>query len=287
MPNKNTRFHPIIYVRGYAMTPSEIDQTTADPFCGFNLESTVFRAVPDKAKQPRKYVFQSPVVRLASDFQYKYVYQEGYDILDPEWDDATGQPTRNKLTRHSIVIFRYYDEDSRLLGIGKTPPIQVFATKLGELILRVRELACKDPENEITPDAFRCYLVAHSMGGLVCRAFLQNPKNDRQNARQYVDKFFTYATPHNGIDMAGINVPSWLNADDINNFNRDNMAKYLALDQLPKKPSGDRVDWIPDARFSSERIFCMVAIRSRYWLRLEVSSGTSRDERRKRIPWRV
>lgn len=39
MPNKNTPFHPIIYVRGYAMTPNEIDETTADPFCGFNLGS--------------------------------------------------------------------------------------------------------------------------------------------------------------------------------------------------------------------------------------------------------
>ena len=45
MPNKNTPYHPIIYVRGYAMTPSEIDETTADPFCGFNLGSTVYRAV--------------------------------------------------------------------------------------------------------------------------------------------------------------------------------------------------------------------------------------------------
>jgi hypothetical protein len=31
---------PIIYVRGYAMTEGEIEATTADPFCGFNLGST-------------------------------------------------------------------------------------------------------------------------------------------------------------------------------------------------------------------------------------------------------
>ena len=68
MPNPNTPFHPIIYVRGYAMTPSKIDETTADPFCGFNLGSTIYRAVADKSQQPRKYIFQSPVVRLASDF---------------------------------------------------------------------------------------------------------------------------------------------------------------------------------------------------------------------------
>jgi hypothetical protein len=44
----NDPWHPIIYVRGYAMTQGEIDQTTADPFCGFNLGSTVYRATPER-----------------------------------------------------------------------------------------------------------------------------------------------------------------------------------------------------------------------------------------------
>lgn len=43
MPNKNTPFHPIIYVRGYAMSRGEIDATSADPFGGFNVGSTVSR----------------------------------------------------------------------------------------------------------------------------------------------------------------------------------------------------------------------------------------------------
>ena len=69
------------------------------------------------------------------------------------------------------------------------------------------------------------------MGGLVCRAFLQNAKLGDQKARDCVDKFFTYATPHNGIEMAGINVPEFLGVNDINNFNRDRMADYL--DSVP------------------------------------------------------
>ncbi len=253
MPNKNTPFHPIIYVRGYAMTPTEIDETTADPFCGFNLGSTVYRAVPDKERQPRKYIFESPVVRLASDFHYQDVYEDGYDILDAEWD----MDPDNKLSSRSIIVFRYYDETSRLVGSGKAQPISTFATKLGELIVRVRDLVCNNKDNGVTPDGFRCYLVAHSMGGLVCRAFLQNPAFDRKtNARQYVDKFFTYATPHNGIDIGGVNVPSWLGAEDVNNFSRDNMAKYLDLDDVYKRTK--RVDWIPESRFPSKNIFCMV-----------------------------
>ncbi|UUZ70078.1 hypothetical protein LP416_13305 [Polaromonas sp. P2-4] len=267
MQNPSTPFHPIIYVRGYAMTPAEIDETSADPFCGFNLGSTVYRAVPDKKRPPRRYIFESPVVRLASDFNYRDVYEDGYDILDPEWSADLD----HKLTSRSIIVYRYYDEASRLLGLGKTPPIEVFSAKLGELILRVRDLVCANPDNGITPAAFRCYLVAHSMGGLVCRGLLQNPKNDKKKVSQYVDKFFTYATPHNGIEMAGINVPSWLSLADMDNFNQKEMARYLDLQDAYDKTG--RVDWVPEERFSPERIFCMVGSNR---MDYEVALGASR-----------
>lgn len=267
MPNKNTPFHPIIYVRGYAMTPNEIDETTADPFCGFNLGSTVYRAVPDKTRQPRKFIFESPVIRLASEFKYQDVYEDGYDILDPEWIADKD----NKLTSRSIIIFRYYDEASRLLGLGKTPSIEVFSQKLGELIIKVRDLVCANPDNGITLDAFRCYLVAHSMGGLVCRGLLQNPKNDKKKAVQYVDKLFTYATPHDGIEMAGINIPTWLSLADMNNFNRAEIARYLDIQDIYKKTKS--VAWIPENSFPSDKVFCMVGTNR---MDYEVAMGASR-----------
>ncbi len=252
MPSPHTPFHPIVYVRGFAMTRGEIDETSADPFCGFNLGSTVYRAVPDRKRPPRKYVFESPVIRLASDFGYRDVYEDGYDLLDPEWR----QNEKNLLGSRSIVVYRYYDEASTLLGTGQTPSIETFATKLGELILTVRELVCANAANEIAPADFRCYLVAHSMGGLVCRAFLQNAKLDPNGAARFVDKLFTYATPHNGVDALGTNVPGWLKFGDTDNFNRKRMSKYLALEGA--YASTDRVDWLPEARFPSRRVFCMV-----------------------------
>jgi hypothetical protein len=252
MTSPHAPFHPIVYVRGFAMTRGEIDETSADPFCGFNLGSTVYRAVPDIRRPPRKYVFESPVIRLASDFGYRDVYEEGYDLLDPEWR----QNEHNRLDSRSIVVYRYYDEASSLFGTGETPPIETFARKLGELILAVRELVCLNPENGIVPDDFRCYLVAHSMGGLVCRAFLQNAKLDPKGAGRFVDKLFTYATPHNGIDALGANVPGWLKFGDTDNFNRKRMSKYLALEAAYEKT--ERVDWLPEARFPSSRVFCMV-----------------------------
>ncbi|MDO8348707.1 MAG: hypothetical protein Q7T30_00605 [Planctomycetota bacterium] len=267
MPSPHAPFHPIIYVRGFAMSRGEIDDTTADPFCGFNLGSTVYRAVPDKKRPPRKYVFESPVIRLGSDYDYRDVYEDGYDLLDPEWQ----QNERNKLTSRSIVVYRYYDEASTLLGEGKTPPIETFAQKLGELVLKVREIVCANPDNGIAPDDFRCYLVAHSMGGLVCRAFLQNPKLDPKKAGRFVDKLFTYATPHNGIDALGMNVPSWLGMGDTNNFNRGRMAKYLAIEQA--FADTERVDWLPEARFPSRSVFTMVGTNRQDY---EAAMGMSR-----------
>lgn len=254
---------PIIYVRGYAMTQAEIDETTADPFCGFNLGSTMIRATPGKNTPPRKFVFESPLVRLQSDFGYRDVYENGLDIDDPEF--------AGKLPKRSVIIYRYYDPASSQFGDGKTPDIKQFAKGLGTLILRVRDLVCADPDNAVTATDFRCYLVAHSMGGLVCRAFLQNEKVGSKAARACVDKFFTYATPHNGIDMAGVNVPSWLTANDISNFSRPNMAKYLALGDVYEQTK--RVDWMPESAFASRRVFCMVGTnRGDY----EVAAGLSR-----------
>lgn len=263
MSNPDAPFHPIIYVRGYAMTEREQDETTADPFCGFNLGSTVYRATPTKDKPARKFIFESPVLRLTSDHGYRDIYENGLDIIDDDWEGII-QP-------RSIVIYRYYEQASALLGSGKTPEITEFALGLSRLILRVRDLVCAHPDSGVTPDDFRCYLVAHSMGGLVCRAFLQNAALGDEQARRAVDKVFTYATPHNGIDLAGLNVPKWLNVADMKNFNRDYMAEYLDLDVLRNR-SG-RVDWLPEEAFPSERFFCMVGTnRADY----EVAAGLSR-----------
>ena len=267
-------YYPIIYVRGYAMTRGEMDQTSADPFCGFNLGSTVYRAVAERERPPRKYVFESPVVRLMSEFEYGDVYEDGQDILDPGWEtNAEGQATGNRLGSRAVVIHRYYDPASSLFGGGKAPSIEESAQRLSQLVARVRDLVCGNPDNQVKPADFRCYLVAHSMGGLVCRAFLQNTALDVAKTRGAVDKFFTYATPHNGIDVAGGNVPSWLTAFDIDNFDRDKrMPKYLALGELPKK-NGGRVDLLPEALFPSSRVFCMVGTnRSDY----DAAAGLSR-----------
>ncbi|WP_321934612.1 hypothetical protein [Paraburkholderia sp. J8-2] len=267
MANQNSPFHPIIYVRGYAMTQGDIDQTAADPFCGYNVGSTIYRAVSDSNSAPRRFVFESPVVRLTADFQYGTVYSDGYDIVDPDWmpNRVRGLPPR------CIVIFRYYDDASQLLGTGVVPSIETSAKQLAELIRKVREKLLESGGVANIND-FRCYLVAHSMGGLVCRAFLQNDPDDiNDDPRRHVAKFFTYATPHNGIDLLGLNVPRWLSKDDINNFNRERMAEYLNVKSA--YAATGRVDWLPSGSINPDNVFCMVGTnRTDY----EVAMGASR-----------
>jgi hypothetical protein len=45
MANSHHPYHPIIYVRGFAATHDEIEETVADPYMGFNLESTKTRQI--------------------------------------------------------------------------------------------------------------------------------------------------------------------------------------------------------------------------------------------------
>src|ERR1700712_1851464 len=123
---------PLIYIRGYAMTESERNETAADPFCGFNIGSTLYRAVPDKTSRPAKFVFESPLVRLVTEFQYQHVYQNGADIVDPGWEppaDAEGKPSAG-IPNASIVIYRYYDDGSKYFGDGKPREISEYAKGL-------------------------------------------------------------------------------------------------------------------------------------------------------------
>ena len=115
------------------------------------------------------------------------------------------------------------------------------AQGLSDLILKVRDQVCGkgDDRDDEDFENFRVYLVAHSMGGLVCRCMLQNEAYGSAEARELVDKVFTYGTPHNGIDVAGINIPGFFSLFDINNFNRDTMREYLDIDDDERADSLD------------------------------------------------
>jgi hypothetical protein len=261
---KNTAIHPIIYVRGYAMTQSEIEDTVADPYMGFNIGSSKVRQLWDGSV--KKYFFESPLVRLLKRFNYDDVFEEGYDRISDLTAPSTIDGKPRSVAYRSIVIYRYYEPSSEDLGSGQKPDMKRFASQLGELILKLRERIYPDGKATVITDAereagklpfdsFRVHLVAHSMGGLVCRAFLQNADFGTAEARGLVDKLFTYATPHNGIDIGLLgNVPKWLSLYGMNTFNRDEIAALLALD--PSLRDGENVDVLNN--FDSSRVFNLV-----------------------------
>lgn len=235
MPAINPPFYPIIYVRGYAMRQSEIEDTVATPYMGFNLGSTKIRQEWDG--KIKKHIFESSLVRLMKDYEYADNYMNGTEIEDTI-------PTK------SIIIHRYYDVASEEIGAGKVPSVIDAAKALGKLIEKTKNLVCGDDQE--AHNKFKVYLVAHSMGGLICRCLLQNDNVSNKNVKHLVDKVFTYGTPHNGIEVAGANVPGFLGIWDMNNFNRDKMASYLDLNR-----DSVQVNSL-DGKFDPARFFCLV-----------------------------
>lgn len=71
-------YFPIIYVRGYAMTPDEIAKIVATPYMGFNLGATKVRQAWDGSV--RRHMFESPLVRLMKDYGYRDIYANGIEI---------------------------------------------------------------------------------------------------------------------------------------------------------------------------------------------------------------
>lgn len=152
--------------------------------------------------------------------------------LRPTWASTSARPrsARPGPAIHGATCsnHRYYDQVSTALGDGNRPEIEDYARGLDALIARVRKQVCLS--GKVKPKDFKVYLVAHSMGGLVCRSFLQNEALGKAENRSAVDKVFTYATPHNGIDVKGIgNLPGFFTRNNADNFNRDRMREFLAL----------------------------------------------------------
>lgn len=234
-------YYPIVYVRGYAGSETEVEDTVATPYMGFNLGSTKMRQ--SWTGNIERYVFESPLIRLFKDQEYKDVYEHGAEI-----------PLSEHVSAKSIWIYRYYEPVSKDLGTGKRPEIEDYANGLHNLIEQIRNQVCG--KDDAAKESFRVYLVAHSMGGLIVRCYLQNICPTK-GIEPPVDKVFTYATPHGGIDFRIIgNIPGFLTSNNMDNFNEDRMREYLKLDS--KEPVNSL-----GGRFDPNRFFCLVGTNSR------------------------
>src|SRR5437588_12650319 len=74
---------PIVYLRGFAMTGGEIEETSADPFNGFNIGSTLLRTA--WTGDAARHVFESPVLRLSQPpYSYRVAFRDGIRGLDTD-----------------------------------------------------------------------------------------------------------------------------------------------------------------------------------------------------------
>ncbi len=241
------KVYPIVYVRGFAGGTSGIDSATDDPFYGFNAGATHVRVDGDENAQ--FYQFAGPLVRLIEDEDYRVVVHGGQQAYLQSVAKDT-QPA------NSLWIYRFYDTASDTFGVSAVPYDLPTAA---QGLLRFVDLVLDKT------GADKIWLVAHSMGGLICRSMIQKvcPDAGRQ-ASDIVDKLFTYATPHNGIQFAiagmNISVPE-IAPFGAQIFNRDVMYKYLipetVLEATPDRPA----DW--DAHdlagsFDPARVFCLI-----------------------------
>ncbi len=203
---------PIIYVRGFGGGQSGIDKVVDDPFYGFNEGSTHIRV--GAAGQPRFYQFEGPLLRLLLEHGYRLYVAGGQERILLDAADHELEPA-------SVWVYRFYDPNAGTFGQEPKPyRIEDAAQGLAafiELVLRK------------TKDANRVNLVAHSMGGLICRSALQRymPRPETM-----VSKLCTAGTPHGGIDpQLGGAIGDWLidkfgpNGTDI--FQPRRMKQYL------------------------------------------------------------
>lgn len=217
---------PLIYVRGFIGDSAGIDAVVDDPFYGFNTGSTHVRV--GGHGNPIYYQFESPLIRLHLDHDYQFpttgeIGQQAY------LEDSGTKPGWN-----TIWIHRFYDEAASTFGKDPRPfSLEHAAENLLDLIEMVRERT----------GAPRVFLVAHSMGGLICRCLMQKVLPERgKHPTDYVDKLFTYGTPHKGIHFHlgwGIaeRLRDFFNIGGADIFGPQRMYEYLTPN-IPSAPSG-------------------------------------------------
>ncbi|MEU3706690.1 alpha/beta fold hydrolase [Streptomyces anulatus] len=244
---------PIVYVRGFAGDTSGINKAVMDPFYGFNEGSTHVRV--GAGNEPNFHQFESPLLRLHLD--------EGYHILVEGGQEAY-LDTHETIPPDSVWVHRFYDVSANTWdGTAEEFRLEDAAADLLRLVDKIRARS----------GAPRVHLVAHSMGGLICRCLVQKILPDLgRDPGDCVEKLFTYGTPHGGIAFdAGFGLfekvrdATGINGADI--FGPQRMYEYLtpAADLDPRgRPEGWRARDMPERdstsplAFPRHRVFCLV-----------------------------
>jgi len=263
-------YYPIVYVRGYAMRASEREETFNDTYYGFAATSVEKRQAP-----PPQYfeadVFEGQLIRFMKmrDYGYADSVNRGIEVFH-------SNPSR------SLWVSRFYDQDVFRDTVRK---IEDHAEDLHTLVCqtipaRLRQANVDLGENDRD---YKVILLAHSMGGLVCRTLIQNLMAEKyeQDPKDWIYRLVTMGTPHRGIDLGRVPdvienfLTNRLNPFDANIFKDERMRDYLKLDETYDVHSlGD-----PAAAraFPVKRCFCLIGSDYRSYGTTKELTGTFSD----------
>ena len=238
--------NPIIYIRGYAGTQDAVERAVESPYCGFNDGSSKVRVAADG--WPVLHLFESPLVRLMKE----HAYVDCFIRVTNGRLEGLQSSMPSEITAKTIWVFRYYDDASQEVGIGKMEKIEDLASDLGKVVEHVLK----------ETGASKVDLVAHSMGGLIARCLIQ--KLWKKSAHQKISKLFTYGTPHGGIHFrSGM---GWLETirdlvgpNEADTFGPKRMRQFLAMPNAKES----ELHTLGEASFSVDRCFSLVGTNHR------------------------
>jgi hypothetical protein len=242
---------PIVYVRGYAGGTSGIDRAVDDPLYGFNEGSVHVRV--GGSRDPVFHQFESPLLRLIGDDGYRLFVEGSQQAYLARQPDGSVQQA-------SIWVHRFYDVSASTFGRDPEDfSIEKAAEDLFQLVQLVRRKT----------GAPRVHLIAHSMGGLVCRSMIQRVIPDHGGrAEDHVARLFTYGTPHGGIEFTGgwgvlEGLRDFLDVQGASVFGPERMYEYLTpRSSSARRPGEPPADWdpaaMPEGGFPLGRVFCLV-----------------------------
>lgn len=219
--------YPIVYVRGFAATAGEREDTFYDTYYGYAASSVEKRnAPPPQFLEP--IVFEGQLIRFLKEYGYVDAANGGLQLAISNATGNMHNPTQ------SLWISRFYDRD---VMSEKVRPIEEHAEELRKLVCetipaQLRNLDGVKVDLGRQDEHYKVILVAHSMGGLVARCLLQNILPD---AKRWIHRLVTIGSPHGGIELSA--VPDILeelvaakgNAFGSAIFKEERMRQYLKL----------------------------------------------------------
>jgi hypothetical protein len=216
-------YYPIVYVRGYAMTSGEREETFHDTYYGFAATSVEKRNAPPP-DYFRADLFEGQLIRFMKLGKHAY-----YDATNRGLEDCDDNPSR------SLWVCRFYDDD---VMRDKLRSIEEHAEDLRQLVCDTIPARLKEQGVNLGPGLkhYKVILIAHSMGGLVCRTLIQNLLPARaERPADWIHRLVTLGTPHKGIELGRI--PDFMerfilrtaNPFDANIFEEKRMRDYLKL----------------------------------------------------------